>query len=63
MVARAARRADVSAVRGVRLWKDLTEMTVQAEPAEWLEADGELLGRVSRLTVTPNTEVLRVVAV
>jgi hypothetical protein len=37
-------------------------MTVEAEPAEWMEADGELIGKVARLEVTPEPARLLVVA-
>jgi len=63
LVARAARGGDVGRIRGVRLWRGFATLTARAEPAEWLEADGELIAKVSTLTATPNTEGLRVVAV
>lgn len=53
LVARAARRKAVDGVRGVRAWTGFRTMTVDAEPAEWMEADGELVGKVTRLEATP----------
>jgi len=63
LVAGAARGADLTRVRGVRLWREFATLAARAEPSEWLEADGELIGRVSTLTATPNRDHLRVVAV
>lgn len=63
LVARAARGVDVTTIRGVRLWRGFPALTARAEPAELLEADGELIGKVSTLTATPNLDGLRVVAV
>jgi diacylglycerol kinase family enzyme len=62
IVSRAARGAAVDGVRGVRTWNDFATLTATAEPAELLEADGELIGRVSSLTATPVPAGLLVVA-
>ncbi|HLA66751.1 MAG TPA: diacylglycerol kinase family protein [Acidimicrobiia bacterium] len=63
LVARSARGVDLTGIRGVRVWKGFASITARAEPAEWFEADGELIGRVSTLTATPNHDGLRVVVV
>ncbi len=63
IVSRAARRADLTAIRGVRVWHGFDSLNARAEPAELLEADGELIGRVSNLKVTPVPDCLRVVTV
>jgi diacylglycerol kinase family enzyme len=62
LVARATRRVDLNGLRGVRLWRDFSTITARAEPSEWLEADGELIGRVTAFTATPQESGLRVVA-
>jgi len=62
IVSRAARSTPMDRVRGVRVWQDFPTLTARAEPAELLEADGELIGRVSNLTVTPNPTGLLAVA-
>jgi diacylglycerol kinase family enzyme len=61
LVARAARRRPVDKVRGVRVWPGFHRLTVDAEPAEWMEADGELIGKVTRLEATPEPARLLVV--
>jgi diacylglycerol kinase family enzyme len=53
VVARALLRRRLDRGSGLRLWRGFDSITVNAEPAALAEADGELLGRVSRLTATP----------
>lgn len=62
VLARAVLRRPVDAVRGVRVHHPFTVVTVDADPPVALEADGELYGLVSSLTLTVRTDVLRVVA-
>ena len=61
VVARSAREQSIDTIRGIRVYPAFSKMTVDAEPTAWLEADGELIGRVGRLEVTPEAERLRVV--
>lgn len=52
MVGRAAAQREVSRVRRVQVWKGFESVSLEADPPGWTEADGELLGRADRLTVT-----------
>ena len=61
LVTRAVRGRPVEATRGVRVYPEFARMTVDAEPASWMEADGELIGRISRLEAIPEPSRLRVV--
>jgi hypothetical protein len=61
LVAQASRGRSVETIRGVRVFPDFRSMTIEAEPSAWMEADGELIGKVSRLEVTPEEARLRVV--
>jgi diacylglycerol kinase family enzyme len=61
LVAQASRGRSVETIRGVRVFPDFRSMTIEAEPSAWVEADGELIGKVSRLEVTPEEARLRVV--
>jgi len=61
LVTRAMRNKPIDSIRGVRVWPGFARMTVDAEPASWMEADGELLGRISHLEAIPEPARLRVV--
>ena len=61
MVLRAATGRDPAAIRGIEIWRGFDELTIEADPVTLLEADGELLGMASSLTVTPDATRLLVV--
>lgn len=61
LVVRAMRDRPIDTIRGIKAWPGFARMTVDAEPASWMEADGELIGRVSRLEAIPEPARLRVV--
>ncbi|HSM02559.1 MAG TPA: diacylglycerol kinase family protein [Acidimicrobiia bacterium] len=61
LVARAMRDRPIDTIRGIEAWPGFARMTVDAEPASWMEADGELIGRISRLEAIPEPARLRVV--
>jgi diacylglycerol kinase family enzyme len=61
LVARAARGADLSKVPGVEVWHDVDLLTVEADPVAWVEADGELLGKASRIEISIEDRPLLVV--
>jgi diacylglycerol kinase family enzyme len=58
LVTRALLRRRLDRGSGLRLWRGFDSITVHAEPAALVEADGEVLGRVSRLTATPQHDGL-----
>lgn len=43
---------------GIRLWRGFDTISVSAEPEALAEADGEILGHVTRLTATPQSDGL-----
>lgn len=47
---------------GIAVWAGIEELTVQAEPPAWFQADGELLGRLSEFTIRYVPDSLAVVA-
>ena len=61
LLARAARGLDPSRVPGVEIWTDFDAITVEADPAVWAEADGELLGKASHVEIIPAAEGLPIV--
>ena len=62
MVWRAALGRPLDRVPGVEVWDAIQEVTVIAEPAGWMQADGELLGRVAEVHITAVREELLVAA-
>lgn len=62
-LARAAAKSDVGRVRGIELWEGFERVEITADPATWLEADGELLGTTSRLVVEPDPRALLVLSI
>lgn len=58
--ARAVLRRPIPERLGTRLWGDVHEFIVDAEPPALYQADGELLGRADRIEVTPVPDALRV---
>lgn len=61
VVARAMLRRRLDRGPGMRLWRGFDSLTVVAEPEALAEADGEVLGPVSRLTASPQADGLLVV--
>lgn len=61
LVVKAARRRPIDRIRGVRVSPDFGRMTVDAEPTAWMEADGELIGKIAHVEVTPEPARLLVV--
>jgi diacylglycerol kinase family enzyme len=61
LLARAARGLDPGRVPGVEVWAGFDTLTIEAEPAVWAEADGELLGKATRVEVAPESAGLLVV--
>jgi diacylglycerol kinase family enzyme len=61
LVVKAARGADLTEVPGVEVWSDLDRLTVEADPMAWVEADGELLGKASRIEISIEDRPLLVV--
>lgn len=62
VVVRAAVRGDLSRVRGIEVWEGFEQVVVEADPAAWVEADGELLGIASRVVAEPEVRPLVVVS-
>jgi len=60
LVRAAARAATTRGVRGrgIRVWDGFDRIELQADPAGWIEADGELLGRADALTVVRGAPLL-----
>ena len=48
-------------IHGVRVYPGFTKMVVDAEPASWMEADGELIGVAARAVFTVVPSALRLV--
>lgn len=61
-VIRAAMRSDLGRVRGIDVWEGFERVEIEADPPAWIEADGELLGRASAITVHPDPRDLLVVS-
>lgn len=61
-VARAIARSDIARVRGVDVWEGFERIDIAADPPAWVEADGELLGRATAITASPDPRDLLVVA-
>lgn len=61
-VGRAATRSSVGRVKGIDVWEGFDRVEVEADPAAWIEADGELLGTASRIVAEPDPRDLLVVA-
>jgi len=61
LLARAARGVDPGRLPGVEIWTGFDALSVHADPAAWVETDGELLGRASHIEVVPATDGLPIV--
>jgi diacylglycerol kinase family enzyme len=62
VVAWAATRRNLANLPGVEIWSGFERLEITSEPSSLIEADGELLGSASAITVSPNPQELRVVA-
>lgn len=62
-VTRAALRRDLGRIPGVEIWEGFERLEIVSDPASWVEADGELLGRASAIRAEPESRDLLVVAV
>jgi diacylglycerol kinase family enzyme len=60
-IGRAAINSDVDSVRGVEMWEGFDRVEITADPAAWVEADGELLGRSTRIVAEPDPRTLLVI--
>jgi diacylglycerol kinase family enzyme len=60
-VLRAALRRSVGRVPGIQVWEGFERIEVAADPAAWLEADGEVLGKTSMVVAEPDPRQLLVV--
>jgi len=63
VVARAATKRDLARVPGVEIWEGFERLEITSDPRSWIEADGELLGRATSITASPEPRDLLVVAV
>jgi diacylglycerol kinase family enzyme len=61
IVYRAIRGSGLERSNGVDTWRNVDRLTVTADPAEAVQADGELLGRASSVVITAAPEALRVI--
>jgi diacylglycerol kinase family enzyme len=58
---RAARSLPLDTVPGVEVWTDIETLSIEADPGAWVEADGELLGKASRVQLAIEPEPLLLV--
>lgn len=58
---RAMRGGQLEDVRGVQVWRDVRQLTIEAEPEEASQADGEWLGRSGLIVIGIEPEALQVV--
>lgn len=61
--ARASMRLHLDRLPGIRLWRGFETLAVSADPPALAEADGEVIGDVTSLRVTPQADGLLVVDV
>lgn len=54
-------RVRLDRLRGVRLWREFLSLRVDADPEATVEADGEVLGQATAVTITPEPRGLTVV--
>jgi diacylglycerol kinase family enzyme len=55
------RKGELEKVRGVHVWRDVNKITVEAEPEEAIQADGELLGRSGLIVISRAHDELNVI--
>lgn len=60
IVARSSLRREVARAPDIDVWEAFDEVRVTADRPTWVEADGELLGRATTLTVRPEGRTLLV---
>ncbi|HSR44647.1 MAG TPA: diacylglycerol kinase family protein [Acidimicrobiia bacterium] len=58
---RALRNGRLDKVRGVHVWRDVQQITVEADPEEAAQADGEMLGRSGHIVITAEPAALNVI--
>jgi diacylglycerol kinase family enzyme len=58
---RAMRGGKLEDVRGVQVWRDVRQLTIEAEPEEASQADGEWLGRSGLIVIRIEPEALKVI--
>ena len=63
LLTRSAIRRDMARVPGVEIWEGFDRIEISSDPPSWVEADGELLARASKITVGVKDQELLVVAV
>ncbi len=61
ILAAALRGSNLEGVRGVHVWRDVDRITVEADPAESVQADGELLGTSGLITISAEPDALKVI--
>ncbi len=62
LLARAGARRKLARVPGVEIWEGFERLEITSDPPSWIEADGELLGRASSITITPEPRPLLIAA-
>ena len=62
LLARAAAKRQLARVSGVEIWEGFEQLEITSEPPSWIEADGELLGRASSITVRPEPRTLLMIS-
>lgn len=62
ILAAAMARRDLSSIRGVDVWPDVSEVSVSADPASPLQADGESLGSPSLVRFSALPHGMKVIA-
>ncbi|MDH5372437.1 MAG: diacylglycerol kinase family protein [Acidimicrobiia bacterium] len=58
---RAMRSGDLEKSRGVHVWRDVEHLTIEADPEEATQADGELLGRSGLIVIRFAPEAINVI--
>ncbi|MEE9582463.1 MAG: diacylglycerol kinase family protein [Acidimicrobiia bacterium] len=62
LLARAGAKRELARVPGVEIWEGFERLEVTSEPSSWIEADGEILGRASSVTIRPEPRPLLIVS-
>jgi len=62
LLARAGTKRDLAKVPGVEIWEGFERLEIMSDPPSWIEADGELLGRASSITIKPEPRTLLVIS-
>jgi diacylglycerol kinase family enzyme len=61
LVGKAVRGRPPDRLRDVEVWTGFERLSIEADPPVWAQADGELLGRATRIEVVPAAEGLQIV--